>query len=81
MEKENIFGVCLKNQSLLVNQHCLSKMKINLTAAQWRDIQICLLEAIRNSAKDGKKPDLDCFINKRYLQTHDLIEMNLPVKL
>jgi len=28
-----------------------------------------------------KKPDLDCVINKRYLQTHDLIEMNLPVKL
>ena len=56
-------------------------MKINLTAKQWRDIQICLLEAVRNSAKDGKKLDLDCVINKRYLQTHDLIEMNLPVKL
>ena len=56
-------------------------MKINLTATQWRDIQICLLEAIRNSAKDCKKPDLDCVINKRYLQTHDLIEMNLPVKI
>ena len=56
-------------------------MKINLTATQWRDIQICLLKAISNSAKDGKKPDLDCVINKRYLQTHDLIEMNLPVKL
>ena len=56
-------------------------MKINLTATQWRDIQICLLQAVYNSAKEGKKPDLDCPLNKRYLQTHDLIEMNLPVKL
>ena len=56
-------------------------MKIHLTDTQWRDIQICLLEAIRNSAKDGKKPDFDCVLNKRYLQTFDLIEMNLPVKL
>ena len=56
-------------------------MKIHLTDTQWRDIQICLLEAIRNSAKDREKPDLDCALNKRYLQTHDLIEMNLPVKL
>mgnify|MGYP003142390911 FL=1 len=56
-------------------------MKIHLTDTQWRDIQICLLEAIRNSGKDGKKPDLNTALNKRYLQTHDLIEMNLPVKL
>ena len=56
-------------------------MKINLTATQWRDIQICLLKAISNSAKEGEKPDLDCALNKRYLQTHDLIEMNLPVKI
>jgi anti-sigma regulatory factor (Ser/Thr protein kinase) len=56
-------------------------MRINLTATQWRDIQICLLEAIRNSAKHGEKPDLDCPLNKRYLQTHDLIEMNKEVKL
>ena len=56
-------------------------MKINLTATQWRDIQICLLEAISNSAKDGKKPDLNTALNKRYLQTYDLIEMNYPVKL
>ena len=56
-------------------------MKIHLTDTQWRDIQICLLEGIRNSAKDREKPDLDCALNKRYLQTHDLIEMNLPVKL
>ena len=56
-------------------------MKIHLTDTQWRDIQICLLQAIYNSAKDGKKPDLDCALNKRYLQTHDLIEMNKGVKL
>ena len=56
-------------------------MKIHLTDTQWRDIQICLLKAISNSAKDGKKPDLDCALNKRYLQTHDLIEMNKEVKL
>ena len=55
-------------------------MKIHLTDTQWRDIQICLLQAIYNSAKDGKKPDLDCALNKRYLQTHDLIEMNREVK-
>ena len=48
-------------------------MKIHLTDTQWRDIQICLLEAIRNSAKDGKKPDLDCVLNKRYLETFDFI--------
>ena len=55
-------------------------MKIHLTDTQWRDIQICLLEAIRNSAKHGKKLDLDAPLNKRYLQTHDLIEMNREVK-
>ena len=56
-------------------------MKINLTATQWNDIQICLLMAVSNSAKHGEKPDLDIPLNKRYLQTHDLIEMNREVKL
>ena len=56
-------------------------MKIHLTATQCRDIQICLLQAVYNSAKEGKKPNLDCPLNKRYLQTHDLIEMNKEVKL
>ena len=56
-------------------------MKIHLTDTQWTDIQLCLLMAVTNSAKHGEKPDLDAPLNKRYLQTHDLIEMNLPVKL
>tara|TARA_R100000781_G_scaffold1538_1_gene2566 strand:+ start:1411 stop:1581 length:171 start_codon:yes stop_codon:yes gene_type:complete len=56
-------------------------MKIHLTDTQWRDIQICLLQAIHDSGKDGEEPDLNTALNRRYLQTHDLIEMNLPVKL
>jgi len=56
-------------------------MKIHLTDTQWRDIQRCLLMAVTNSAKHGEKPDLNTVLNKRYLQTHDLIEMNREVEL
>ena len=56
-------------------------MKIHLTDTQWRDRQLCLLMAVSNSAKHGEKPNLNTALNKRLLQTHDLIEMNLPVKL
>ena len=56
-------------------------MKIDLTETQWSDIKVCLLMAISHTEKSSSIKFEDNPLIKRYLQTHDLIEMNLPVKL
>ena len=58
MERKNIFGVYLKNQSHLVNHHCLFNMKIDLSDKQLSDIQYAICIAMAHTEKNSNLPKL-----------------------